>query len=159
MAKHDFEQKAKCTDCGGTGLYVGLAERDGAAVVCYVCKGTGCKTIKITWKDFEGRIPRREIKRVYEVNPGIVIGGGQGGEFRLGDFGGMPYAAWASGKPFPAKSENRKFTCPAWWYQSADYDKRPKWKECIGCGSFYDCEHFGNKEKCWERFDKEALEK
>lgn len=49
----------------------------------------------------------------------------------------------------------RKFTCPAWWYQSVDYEKKPDWEECIGMGSFSNCKHFKNKDFCWERFDKE----
>jgi hypothetical protein len=29
------EVEAECRACGGTGLYVGFAEKDGCAVVCY----------------------------------------------------------------------------------------------------------------------------
>jgi hypothetical protein len=49
----------------------------------------------------------------------------------------------------------RNYTCPAWWYQSADYTKKPEWEECIACGSFSECKNFSNKEKCWEKFDAE----
>jgi len=52
-------------------------------------------------------------------------------------------------------SENRLFTCPAWWYQSADYEKKPRWKECLVCGSFSSCNSFVEKEKCWKRWDVE----
>jgi hypothetical protein len=50
----------------------------------------------------------------------------------------------------------RKYTCPAWWYQSADYKKKPNWKECLACGSFSSCKHFSIKQNCWDRFDKES---
>ena len=61
--------------------------------------------------------------------------------------------------PFPSGSEMRQFTCPAWWYQAADYEKKPQWDCCgIGGGLFWDCEHFAAKRECWERWDKEQEE-
>ena len=143
----------ECKDCMGTGLYVGLAERDGAAVVCHSCKGTGMTDFR--FNEFTGRKDKPNVKRVYQTNPGIVIGTGHG--HSLSSFGGMPATDWADGKPFPPGSENRTFTCPAWWYQCADYDKKPKWDECMSNlgGSFSGCKHFCDKAKCWERFDKE----
>lgn len=41
MSEHIIKIECECNACKGTGLYVGMAERDGAAVVCYTCKGTG----------------------------------------------------------------------------------------------------------------------
>ncbi|HUT57036.1 MAG TPA: hypothetical protein VNA25_04065 [Phycisphaerae bacterium] len=155
MSHHVIEFDQQCKSCGGTGLYVGLAERSGAAVVCHVCKGSGCHHVKVEYDDFTGRNKRKGVTRVLQANPGICVGAGKGGEFTLGDFGGMPCADWARGKPFPPGSEMRQFTCPAWWYQTADYDLKPDWDECIGCGSFSGCEHFQTKAKCWQRWDKE----
>ena len=153
MAYHKKEVLAKCKACRGEGLYVGMAERDGAAVVCSSCKGDGSRVYIFEWEDFEGRQPpSKPIERVYEVNPGIVIGKGNG--LTLEQFGGMSYEDWAHNKPFPPKSENRAYTCPAWWYQSADYEKKPRWKEC-GWGTFSSCQHFPTKSKCWERWDIE----
>ena len=43
------------------------------------------------------------------------------------------------------------YKCPDF----VNYDLKPKWDECPIGGSFSMCEHFKNKEKCWERFDKE----
>jgi hypothetical protein len=155
MAHHDLEFEAECKACGASGLYVGLAERDGSAVVCHICKGTGKETIKISYDEFTCRKPVKEpVERVFEVNPGIVIGKGNDGRYSLSDFGGMPFEDWNAGAPFPKGSENRKFTCPAWWYQSADYEKKPNWKECES-GSFSKCSHFFTKEECWKRWDKE----
>lgn len=154
MAKHVFELDCKCKDCGGTGLYVGLAERNGAAVLCYKCKGTGKGHIKLEWEDFDGRVERDDVTRVLECNPGICVGPNEEMGFSLEDFGGMPYHDWQKGKPFPPKSEMRKFTCPAWWYQTADYDSKPDWDECCW-GRFSDCKHFCTKERCWERWDEE----
>ena len=33
--------KIECKACNGTGLYVGMAERDGVAVQCHNCNGNG----------------------------------------------------------------------------------------------------------------------
>ena len=74
----------------------------------------------------------------------------------------MPYEDWDAGEPFPAGSENRKFTCPAWWYHIVDYKKKPDWKECgmekrdlEKRDPFSDCKHFCNKAQCWKRWDRE----
>ena len=157
MSHHKIEYDEACKSCKATGLYVGMAERDGAAVVCHTCKGTGKHHVVIEYDDFEGRVIRDDVARVYQVNPGIVIGTRQkyAPDLNLADFGGMPYEEWQAGKEFPEKSENRAYTCPAWWYQSADYDKKPEWKECLGCVAFSSCRNFPNKARCWERFDAE----
>lgn len=153
MSHHKIEQEAECTACGATGLYVEMAERNGAAVVCHRCKGTGRIVAVLEWDDFTGRKERTGVRRVLEVNPRIEVG--EGGAVRLDDFGGMSYQDWANGLPFPSGSEMRRFTCPAWWYQSANYNLKPEWDECLCAGSFSHCDHFGQKAKCWERFDKE----
>lgn len=153
MAHHREEHEAACDACKATGLYVGLAEKNGSAVVCHTCRGTGRVIKIIEWDDFQGRRPRPGVVHVVQVNPGIGIGCGGGYTFR--DFGGMSYEDWRDGRPFPPKSEMRKFTCPAWWWQSADYSKKPNWEECIIAGSFSSCEHFKDKAGCWARFDRE----
>lgn len=154
--KQRIEYRCKCESCKGTGIYVGMAERDGAGVVCHTCKGTGARDVVIQYEDFTGRVERSDVSRVYATNPGIVIGEG-GDRFRLSDFGGIPYEEWLSGRRFERGTENRRFTCPYWWYQSADYGQVPKWDEChesLG-RSFSQCPHFPNKHRCWARFDEE----
>jgi len=141
-----------CKSCGGTGLYVGMAERNDSAVVCHTCKGTGCHHFKYEYEEFSHRKDIRNIKRVFRVNPGICIG--EGDRYQLTDFGGMPFKEWEAGLTFPDKSENRLFTCPAWWYQSDSSKEKPDWNEC-GWGAFSACEHFNSKDKCWEKWDKE----
>lgn len=155
MGHHVLEYDQKCKFCEGTGLYIGLAERDGAAVVCHTCEGTGCQHVKTEYDDFTVRLPHRTAKHVVQVNPGICIGAGKEAEYKLSDFGGMSYQDWLNGKVFEQGMENRKFTCPAWWYQSANYELKPDWDDCCGVGCFSGCEHFTAKNKCWERFDAE----
>lgn len=67
----------------------------------------------------------------------------------------MPIKKWEAGMSFPAKSEMRKFTCPAWWYQAAEYKLKPEWDCCIFGGSFSCCKNFATKENCWKRWDEE----
>ncbi len=42
------EVDIECRSCGGTGLYCGMAEPKGTAVVCLSCGGTGCENISYT---------------------------------------------------------------------------------------------------------------
>jgi hypothetical protein len=115
----------------------------------------------VTYKDFTGRKLRTDVSRVVRVNPGIILGVGatkRGEILTRESFGGLNYEDWFNGKPFVPGTEDRAHTCPAWFYQSADYDKRPKWDECGVCGTFSDCKEFKNKAACWARWDKEYKE-
>ena len=148
--KHILEWREQCKSCGGTGIYVGMAERDGFGVVCYTCKGRGYVDQKVEYEDFNGRLAETSVQRVLRVNPGIIVGGPD-----PDSFGGMAYSEWAAGDgTFPVGSEMREYTCPAWFYQSADYSKIPNWKECHW-GTFSSCKHFADKASCWERWDKD----
>lgn len=147
----------ECDSCHGTGLYIGCSERCGASVVCSTCSGTGRKPI--SYVPFSKRQNTTKVKRVFRTNPGIQIG--ENDKIKLTDFGGMPYEDWKDGKPFPAKSEMRKFACPKFWYDRVDSSKTPKWKECMdSLGYCYtDCKCYEQKQKCWERWDKEQEKK
>ena len=148
------EWSQECKACNATGIYVGMAERDGFGVVCHSCKGTGEQQMRFEYEPFQERKKREDVKRVLRINPGICVGGGTGGKFSISDFGGMNYEMWWTGAPFLQGQEMRRLTCPAWWYQSADYKKKPEWEEC-SWGSFPGCKHFPQKDQCWERFDQE----
>jgi len=153
---HTIEYDCECPTCEGSGLFVGLAERDGAAVVCNLCRGTGKRHTKIIWKDFTGKKPKLGVKRVFATNPGICIGENKKKRLLLTHFGGLSYEEWLRGDEFTPGTEDRQHTCPAWWYQLADYDKKPNWKECNSLGrTFPHCSSFRNKEKCWARWDRE----
>lgn len=152
MPKIEIEHE--CEACKGTGLYQGFAEHDGAAVVCNGCRGTGKAIFKMDYKEFTGRKKRHGVKRVFQANVGIGVGKA-GGKYKLEDFGGISFKDWEKGKSFGPGTEMRAFVCPAWWYQTVDYDKKPDWKECRACGSFSNCSHFEKKAECWKRFDEE----
>jgi hypothetical protein len=154
MKTIEFDEK--CQSCGGTGLYVGMGERNGAAVVCHTCDGTGKHHFTHNYEEFTERVCNPNVRRVLQCNPGIMVGESEKQGCKLEDFGGMNYKEWIEGDPFPKHSEMRKYTCPAWWYQSADYKRMPEWESCTVGGSFSSCDHFKDKAKCWERFDKEG---
>ena len=153
--KYIIDGQQNCPDCKGTGIYVGQWVKNGAGVLCHRCKGTGCAQLHFEYESFEARGQRTDIKQVFECNPGICIS--ENDALKLEDFGGMSYDNWIVGNPFPKQTEMRRFTCPAWWYQIADYKLQPGWKECIGIGIFGNCPFFTEKNACWGRWDKEHL--
>lgn len=65
------EVKAECGSCGGTGLYRGMAEPKGIAVVCLTCGGTGCKTI--TYTPFQARKPRSDVRTVQRSAGSFIL--------------------------------------------------------------------------------------
>jgi len=147
----------QCESCRGTGLYVGMGERDGAAIQCHRCKGKGSYVYERIFTHFTGRKPHKDkIERVYLTNPGYGIGKhGKDKTFRLEEFGGISFGDWLAGKGFPLGSEMRRNTCPAWWTQSAGC----KWesKKCLGVGAFSSCKHYPDRDTCWAEYDKEKL--
>ena len=155
----EIEYVKKCTSCEGTGIYEGFAERDGFGVICHNCKGIGKVYAKIEYEEFVKRNSRKGIHTVLQANPGIGIGIDEKQGLNIHSFGGMDYKEWQKTGKFPEKSEMRKYTCPAWWYQGVDYNKKPNWKtgdiQCQVFGTFSGCDNFKRKEKCWEKFDKE----
>ncbi|HBD93670.1 MAG TPA: hypothetical protein DC057_05820 [Spirochaetia bacterium] len=146
---HTVAWTEKCKDCGGTGIYVGMAEQNSQyGIICNICKGSGKRERKFVYEEFHEKEFRDDVTVVLETNPGIFIG--KNGKA----FGGISYMDWWNGKQFPVGSEMRNFTCPAWWFQCADYSKKPKWEKCT-YGAFSKCVHFSNKDQCWERWDEE----
>lgn len=69
--------KAKCRSCDGTGLYSGICEAKGEAVICSTCQGTGCE--RITYTPFTKRRGMRGIKRV-RWSRGMLAMSGWGGQ-------------------------------------------------------------------------------
>lgn len=57
---HDV--KVQCSDCNGTGLYVGFAEPPGTAVVCLRCNGKGWTIL--SYAEFTGRKRKKGVAKV-----------------------------------------------------------------------------------------------
>lgn len=65
--------KAECSACGGTGVYSGMCEPEGTAVVCIRCNGTGCEEIR--YRPFEQRKMRRGIHTVRRSRGAFIATG------------------------------------------------------------------------------------
>lgn len=52
----------ECSSCAGSGLYQGIAESDGFAVICHRCGGSGAEVL--AGNQFKGRRVRSDIIRV-----------------------------------------------------------------------------------------------
>jgi hypothetical protein len=67
------EVLAECHSCSGTGLYSGMCEPRGTAVVCLTCSGTGCE--KIRYVPFTSRKGKRGIKTVSNSRGSFIATG------------------------------------------------------------------------------------
>jgi hypothetical protein len=146
----------QCSSCKGTGLYVGLSEMDGCAVVCSRCKGTGEMTLEYEY--FTGLKHREGVRRVFKSSFGYVHSAedSEGIEFSKG---GCTYDEWIAGeKPRPVKT----LYCPlAWENQELANKDHPKHSLYMGrCSygidfgrSISDCNYFKQKSECWGIYD------
>ena len=142
-----LEWTEECSKCGGNGLYVGMAERDGAAVVCRTCDGTGRVERRHEYYEFSGRREREDITQVYATSAGIVLAPNV-------VFGGVSYSEWKE-RPesvYDRGVELRQHVCPKWWAQSVG-KPGPAWKPCVQVNRFSDCWYFGDKSACWAAWD------
>lgn len=148
--KKVFEADIECRECAGTGLYVGMCERDGAAVVCSSCKGTGLQHFRMEYTEFTNRQYRNDVKKVYKGSFGFIQGVEDvtyKGKLIKFTEGGCSYADWLKGvEPKPVKT----LYCPL-RYSGQD------WKSplgCVGIGNVIDtCTK--DKAKCWELYEKD----
>jgi len=136
----------ECDRCEGTGIYRGMGERDGLAVQCRTCKGSGKLKIEQEIKEFKERKIVAGVKKVIEYNPGYTLGSKVEG--------GMPYQDWLEGKFFKRGMELRVFTCPRQWFNVLNREFSPKWMECEMCNCYQECKHYKDKESCWKYYDK-----
>lgn len=156
-----WEADVECPSCDGTGLYQGMAERDGAAVVCTSCRGTGKKHIVHEYTAFTERRDRKNVKRVYSNSGGYVITDkdittDEGRIIRFSE-AGCSYEEWKTGaEPKPI----RDLHCPLQHYQQGSEkggwlkgDTGPchqllQWGEYISkCAD-------RNREECWAKHDR-----
>jgi hypothetical protein len=70
--------EVECGSCGGTGLYSGLCEGKGRAVICIRCSGTGCQKLETAYGNytpFTGRKRRSDIQRVFRGGGTMIFMG------------------------------------------------------------------------------------
>lgn len=158
MTKHQqFKVLVECPKCNGTGIYVGLAERNGAGVVCSQCHGTGAYRFKYEYTPFTTRRNRKDIKRVYQAHSGYVLTATGKIENDCTSIDmtkqGVSYAEFMAGKlPTPIEA----LYCPMCADQSACHDVKGFTDRCIKLnggwiGYIPDCKH-KDYAQCWQRF-------
>ena len=153
-----IEMKVECPSCKGTGLYNGMGEAKGVAVICYKCKGTGAFMYSYSYNDFTGRKLREDIKRVYLSGMGYGISLGKINFNGIGEIDmdkeGISYPEFLNGKK---PQHIKKLGCPMRADQSACHDINGFVDECNKLNGGWislitDCKNQHNKEQCWSRF-------
>ena len=87
--------KSECPACDGTGLYRGMAEGPGVAVVCSRCDGGGCVNVEYT--PFTSRKRRSDVREVFLSRGNFVLACGPTGN-------PVSYEDFMAGKrPTPAR--------------------------------------------------------
>ena len=81
--------KVECCACRGTGLYRGMAEPKGVAVVCLRCDGSGCAELEYT--PFAARKRRDDVQTVRLSRGSFILSCGPVGE-------SVTYAEFLAGK-------------------------------------------------------------
>lgn len=158
-----IEMEIQCKSCGGTGVYVGMAEREGAAVVCSSCNGTGKCWYAFEYEEFTGRKKKDGVTRVYKSSYEFVIAPKKIRFENLGEIDlseeGVDYADFLAGSmPGHIKS----LVCPMLADQGACHSIEGFVDECgrlDGQGSLIgrflsSCAYQRNKATCWERFEQ-----
>lgn len=158
-----IEIDVQCPSCNGTGVYIGMAERSGAAVICNNCNGTGKYHYKYSYEEFAGIKKREDIKRVYKSGYGFEIALGELYFKNIGSVDmnkeGVSYDEFLDGK---MPDHIKMLACP----MLADQRECHKIRRFVdGCNelngssllgrSIYDCKNQSKKLDCWERFNKE----
>ena len=137
----------ECTKCHGTGLYSGMREKGGLAVVCLRCDGEGHQPM--TYRPFLGRRePSTDVTHVLDYNLGVDLTPELAADWVL------PVSEWTDREAL--RNKGRDFVeqnqCPGWYSQSIS-KVGLSWRECVPPGiRFSDCPKFAEKEKCWDRY-------
>ena len=161
------EGECECSSCRGTGLYKGMGEGEGAAVICYTCDGKGWVKVKETFAKFTKRRLRRDVERVYLSGMGYRITSkdvrkhletdkdGSTGEIIHFSQAGCSYKDWLKGaKPLPLKELGCPYQHTNQQLQSKDVHNlyKTRCKEGL-CGYIPKCKFYGDKAKCWEIYE------
>jgi len=154
-----IELEIECSACSGTGLYSGMAESKGLAVVCRKCDGTGKYQYKFEYNEFEGIKKREDIERVYlptrfKLGLGVIDFKGVG-EIDMYKKG-ISYTEFLEGKQ---PERIKEIECPMLADQGACHGVEGFVNGCrdlgLGWGSdISSCKNQCNRMECWERFEK-----
>jgi len=157
----DIERE--CGSCKGTGLYVGMAERDGAAVVCHTCKGSGKVSHYQKHPKFKGRKKRDGVERVFHTASGYGIVAHDvtvektGETLHFSRFG-CTYEDWLKGaKPKPIEELHCPYQHTNQGMQSSDHPANALYKERCNSGLYAgmwipECKLRSDMATCWKQY-------
>ena len=153
-----IEMDIECQSCNGTGVYVGMGERDGAAVVCRRCSGTGKFKYSFTYKDFTGLKKREDVTRVYLDGYGYCLAPKKIDFDKVGWVDltkeGVSYEEFLEGK---RPEHIRTFGCPMLCDQGACH-RLEGFQDKAGCDCLgmriVNCPKYSNRSRCWDIFDE-----
>lgn len=147
--------KIECTNCGATGIYKGMGERDGAGVICSNCEGKGYVIFR--FNRFKQKKNREDISRVYKSGHGYCISDQDvikedGSLIRFSKFG-CTYEDWKNGKQ-PLEIED--LVCP-YLANNRGMGNEPlqRCRELCRFGFINECKFFNQKHICWDEFKEQ----
>jgi len=153
--------EAKCELCDGTGLYVGMAERKGAAVICHTCNGTGKVNQKKIFKKFKSKSKRKDVKRVFSSACGYIISAedvttNEGITIEFSKCG-CSYDEWLKGEtPKPIEDLHCPYLHTGQSLQNQEHPQHSVYLELcskhLNWGNISDCKCYKNKHKCWKKY-------
>ena len=159
---YKIDIEIQCRYCRGTGLFIGMSERDGAAVVCQNCKGTGKDAFKRTFSKYKGRLPREDVERVFSTAAGYVISAKDvtredGKACRFSKYG-VKYSLWLKGvKPKPIEDLHCPYQHTSQNMQLPGHPAHNLYQErCYKQGLWgmmiTDCKLHPDMAICWKRY-------
>ena len=155
--KQRIDLNIVCQSCAGSGLYVGVAERDGTSVVCTTCRGSGQDAYHFEYEPFEKRAAVPGSISSVHLNRGYVL------STKHPDCdGGVPASDYTPGMIVPA---DEKLYCPfLYTHQSwCAQPEVPEWggepRAPIIAGAYISsCKRWDDKATCWRLFHADAPE-
>ena len=157
-----IEMEIECPSCAGTGVYQGMAEGTGTAVVCNKCNGTAKFLYKYQYNEFTGRKRAIGVKQVYlpsryKLGLGKIVFANGIGEIDM-DKEGVSYEEFLEGK---MPEHIKALECPVLANQGACHNLLGFLNMCeeINGSSLFgksitDCKNQPNKLECWKRFER-----
>lgn len=155
-----IEMFIECSACGGSGVYSGIGEGEGVAIICHQCKGTGKYFYIYHYTEFTGRKIKEDIERVYKTGSRFKLGLGKVDFKDVGiidmDKEGVSYKEFLSGY---LPEHIKELECPMMADQGVCHDKEGFVEECNrlhgGWISYIPkCKNAANKLECWKRFEE-----
>ena len=154
----------KCSSCKGKGLYKGMAEKNGARVVCHKCKGSGKVDVFVEYPKFRCREVDCGAKRVYSNGMGYAITDEdittEGGRLMPFSKFGCSYGDWQKGtSPKPLEFLGCPYQETDQGLQSKDVNDlyKKRCREGLNYTLITNCKHYSQKDRCWNIYNHKDI--